>query len=220
MGFDAPAAAAWSTESLGVQPEQAVPHDANEDASVRKYDDGATSFAATIRLSWWSPNTGGEEVGSFLLVHLTKMLEVATDAVLAAADRRCEPSDRLLTGLLNGSATEETREFLVPHLPSDGFRLVALPRGRVSAVARAVALAQSPALLSTGHEYGLALVPVEELSAFRCLVGELGVQVGVSSIFYDYVDTRTAAVKAGRSSLPPNTQQHRGPSSREAPSQC
>lgn len=140
----------------------------------------------------------GEEVGSFLLVHLTKMLEVATDAVLAAADRRCELSDRLLTGLLNGSVTEETREFLAPRVPSDGFRLVALPRERVSAVARAVALAESPALLGTGREYGLALVPVEELSSFRRLVGELDVQVGVSSIFYDYVDTRTAAVEAGK----------------------
>ncbi|WP_323960498.1 CdaR family transcriptional regulator [Arthrobacter sp. JZ12] len=140
----------------------------------------------------------GEEVGSFLLVHLTKMLEVATDAVLAAADRRGELAERLLAGLLNGSATEETREFLAPHVPSNGFRLAALPRGRVAAVGRAVALAAMPVLLGTGREHGLALVPVEELAGFRELVEQLGVQVGVSSVFYDYVDTRTAAVEAGK----------------------
>lgn len=140
----------------------------------------------------------GEEVGSFLLVHLTKMLEVATDAVLAAADRRSELADRLLSSLLNGVATEETANFLHPHVPSNGYRLAAVPRDRVPAVARAVALAEAPMLVGTGREHGLALVPIEETEAFREVVAQLGVQAGVSSVFFDYVDTRTAAVEASK----------------------
>ncbi|HRQ00758.1 MAG TPA: PucR family transcriptional regulator ligand-binding domain-containing protein, partial [Terrimesophilobacter sp.] len=49
----------------------------------------------------------GEELDSFLLVHLIKVLEVAVDGVLRNADRRAEISARVMLALLNGNTPAE-----------------------------------------------------------------------------------------------------------------
>jgi purine catabolism regulator len=137
-----------------------------------------------------------EEIDSFLLVHLTKMLEVATDSVLNAADRRAEVSAGLLTALLNGSAPSEVSAFFRPHVSSDGFRLAAFAMDDLAAVRRAVSVETAPILVAAGRTRGLAAIPVGALPLFRPLVERLGVRVGLSSVFVDFADTRIAAVEA------------------------
>ncbi len=140
----------------------------------------------------------GEEIDSFLLVHLMKVLEVAVDRILNAADRRAEVSAKLMLGLLNGMATAELSEFLDPHLPSEGFQLVAFPTASARAVARVAAAHRLPIVVGPGRVHHLALVPVGAMTEFRALAEPMAAQAGVSSIFTDYVDTRVAAVEAGK----------------------
>jgi PucR family transcriptional regulator, purine catabolism regulatory protein len=137
-----------------------------------------------------------EEVDSFLLVHLTKMLEVATDSVLNAADRRAEVSARLFTTLLNGAAPEDTSIFFRPHKPSDGFTIAAFGIDHLAAIRRAVSVATAPVLVAVGQRHGLALIPVGATPLFRTVVEKLGARVGLSSVFIDFADTRIAAVEA------------------------
>jgi PucR family transcriptional regulator, purine catabolism regulatory protein len=137
-----------------------------------------------------------EEVDSFLLVHLTKMLEVAADSVLNAADRRAEVSSGLLATLLNGSTPPEVSTFFRPHAPSEGFLLAAFATENLAALRRAVSLETAPILVTRGRMNGLAAIPIGAAPRFRSLVERLGVRVGLSSVFADFADTRIAAVEA------------------------
>lgn len=137
-----------------------------------------------------------EEVDSFLLVHLTKMLEVATDSVLNAADRRAEVSARLLAILLNGTVPDDVSGFFRPHTPSDGFVVAAFGSEHLAAVRRAVSVEAAPVLVGAGHRHGLALIPVGATACLRAIIEQLGVHVGLSSVFVDFADTRIAAVEA------------------------
>jgi purine catabolism regulator len=137
-----------------------------------------------------------EEVDSFLLVHLTKMLEVATDSVLNAADRRAEVSAGLLAALLNGQVPQEVSVFFQPHAPSDGFHLAAFAMDDLAAIRRTVNVETAPILVAAGRTHGLAAIPVGALPLFRAIVERLGIRVGLSSVFVDFTDTRVAAVEA------------------------
>lgn len=140
----------------------------------------------------------GEELDSFLLIHLMKVLEVAVDRQLNDADRRSEVSARLMLSLLNGTALPEIAEFTQPHLPSDGFQLVAFPTADGRKIARAVAAAKLPIIVGSGRVSHLSLVPVALIETMRTLIEGLTDHAGVSSIFTDYIDTRVAAVEAGK----------------------
>jgi PucR family transcriptional regulator, purine catabolism regulatory protein len=140
----------------------------------------------------------GEELDSFLLIHLMKVLEVAVDRQLNDADRRSEVSARLMLSLLNGTALPETTEFMQPHLPSDGFQLVAFPADDGRKIARAIAAAKLPIIVGAGRISHLALVPAVMTDSLRTLVEGVTDHAGVSSVFTDYVDTRVAAVEAGK----------------------
>jgi purine catabolism regulator len=140
----------------------------------------------------------GEELDSFLLVHLMKVLEVAVDRRLTKADHRAQVAARLMLTLLNGSTPEEMGPFVSPHLPSEGFQLVAFPAADGAAVARAVASHGLPVVVGAGRMHHLALVPSDAMGEFRALVRTVITHAGVSSVFTDYVDTRIAAVEAGK----------------------
>lgn len=140
----------------------------------------------------------GEELDSFLLIHLMKVLEVAVDRILNAADRRSEVSARLMLSLLNGTALPETAGFLAPHLPSNGFQLAAFAESEGTAVARAVSARRLPVIVGAGRTCHLALVPVDAIPDFKSLASRVAARVGASSIFTDYIDTRIAAVEAAK----------------------
>ncbi|SFN61469.1 PucR family transcriptional regulator [Mycetocola miduiensis] len=149
--------------------------------------------AAELKLSEYA----GEELDSFILVHLLKVMEVTVDRILDAADRRAKESAEIMLSLLNGVIPSDIGAFIAPHLPSDGFRLVAFPRADEAAVARAAASSKLPVIVGAGRVYHLALVPVDAMADFREQVQGAAGQAGISSIFSDYHDTRTAAVEAG-----------------------
>ena len=140
----------------------------------------------------------GEEVDSFILIHLMKVLEVVVDQILNAADRRSEVSSRLMVSLLNGTASPELLEFLDPHLQSEGFTLVAFSPSEGQTIARALAARKMPVVAGMGRESYLALVPVGVSGQVRDLLSAVSSHAGVSSVFTEYVDTRIAAVEAGK----------------------
>ena len=140
----------------------------------------------------------GEELDSFLLIHLMKVLEVAVDRVLNAADRRADVSARLMLSLLNGAVPPETGRFLGPHLPSQGFQLLALPASDGPSASRAVAAQRLPVLVGAGRTCHLALAPVAVIPSLRSLMKSLSTRIGASSVFTDYVDTRIAAGEAAK----------------------
>lgn len=140
----------------------------------------------------------GEELDSFLLIHLMKVLEVSVDRLLNEADRRSEVSARLMLSLLNGTTLPERAEFLAPHLPSDGFQLVAFPAAEGRKIARAVAVRKLPVIVGAGRVSSLALVPSALVEVVRELLVGVATHAGVSSVFTDYADTRVAAVEAGK----------------------
>lgn len=140
----------------------------------------------------------GEEVDSFILVHLMKVLEVVVDQRLNAADRRAEISSTLMLSLLNGIALPDTAAFLDPYLPSDGFVLVSFPPEEHRAISRALSVKKFPVISGMGRVTYLALVPVGIADDVKNLLTTVATHAGVSSIFTDYTDTRVAAVEAGK----------------------
>lgn len=140
----------------------------------------------------------GVELDSFILVHLIKVMEVAVDRILEGADHRARNSAGMMLSLLNGTVPPDIGAFIAPHLLSEGFRLVAFPRTEKAVVARATASAQLPVVVGAGRINHLALVPVGAMTEFRDRVQGVAAQAGISSVFTDYADTRTAAIEAGK----------------------
>lgn len=139
----------------------------------------------------------GEELDGLLLVHLMKVLEVAVDRTLNAADRRSEVGEQLMLALLNGNTSPEVAPFIAPLTLSDGFQVVAFPQEVGPAVARLTASRRRPVLTSPGNGAHLAVVPVAAMSEFRALVEPAAGRAGISSVFTSSLDTRVAAVEAG-----------------------
>ncbi|MGE2836498.1 PucR family transcriptional regulator [Mycobacterium sp. SMC-4] len=143
----------------------------------------------------------GEELESLILTSLLKILEVLVDRMLDRADSRQEASAKLMSALLNGFGGQvglQASRFLGVQNQSTDFVVAAFPRDAAAVVARAVAIKRIPALVGTGRSTELALIPVEAIPDFRSLIEMLGVSVGVSSTFFDYIDTRSASDEATR----------------------
>jgi purine catabolism regulator len=169
------------------------PADTSESSSSHSY-----SLHGGHRVKLTITEFAGEELDSFLLIHLMKVLEVTVDRQLNDADRRSEVSARLMLSLLNGTALPEITGFLHPHLPSDGFQLVAFPPADGRKIARAVAAVKLPVIVGAGRVSHLALAPVALIDELRRLLEGVTAHAGVSSVFTDYTDTRVAAVEAGK----------------------
>ena len=149
---------------------------------------------AELRLS----ESPGAELDSFLLVHLMKVMEVAVDRVLNAADRRSEIAAGSMLALLNGAIPREITDLVGAHLPSDGFQLVAFPASDGAAVARIAACHLLPVVVGADRLHHLALVPVAAMSEFRALVAPVARRAGLSSVYGDYLDVKAAALEASR----------------------
>ncbi|MET8829908.1 PucR family transcriptional regulator ligand-binding domain-containing protein [Streptomyces sp. NPDC004610] len=140
----------------------------------------------------------GAELDSFLLVHLMKVMEVAVDRVLNAADRRSELSAAALAALLGGTVPAGLAEVLRPHRLTEGFRLVAVGAGDGAAVARLAAVHRLPVAVGPGRSGHLALVPAAAFADFRSLVRPVAGRAGVSSVYSHPADVPHAAAEAGR----------------------
>lgn len=140
----------------------------------------------------------GEAIDSFVLVHLMKVLEVLADRILNESDRRAEISGRLMISLLNGMGVPEVAAFIAPELASDGFRLAAFAPHDGEALSRAVATARLPIVSGAGRTCHLALVPLAAGAEFKSIATAVGATVGLSSVFTDFLDARSAADEAAR----------------------
>jgi PucR family transcriptional regulator, purine catabolism regulatory protein len=140
----------------------------------------------------------GEQLDAFLLVHVTKMVQLAADNVLTAAERKAGLGASAISALLNGSVPDDLPRLLHPSTTAHGFRAVAFPLDNRRSVSLAAALANTSALIGTGRTHALALVPLAELDGFRKAAELAGCRAGVSSTFSDPMDYRAAATEAVR----------------------
>lgn len=140
----------------------------------------------------------GEELDSFLLVHLMKVLEVTIEHILNAADRRAEVAARVMLSLLNGTQPPELDELLAPLQISTGFQVAAFAAEDGDRVARTVALRELPVVVGAGRTSGLALVPIDLVPEIQKLAQDLAVRFGASSVFSDFHDVRIAAEEAAK----------------------
>jgi purine catabolism regulator len=117
----------------------------------------------------------GEPVESFILVHLMKVLEVTIDRVLGAADARAQRSAQALAGLLAGTPPDEAERILGDSL-AGGYQVAAFAES-AERIARGVAL---------------------QVAQIRELAEASEARFGVSSVFIDHRDVRSAAEEAAR----------------------
>ncbi|WP_341952142.1 PucR family transcriptional regulator ligand-binding domain-containing protein [Salinibacterium sp. TMP30] len=152
------------------------------------------AHAATLIIS----EHPGEELDSFLLVHVMKVLEVTIEHILNAADRRAEIAARVMLSLLNGAQPPEFDELLAPHSVSTGFQIAAFAVADGDRVARAVALRELPIVVGAGRTSNLALIPIDLVPEIRKLIEGSNVRFGASSVFTDLHDVRIAAEEAAK----------------------
>jgi purine catabolism regulator len=138
----------------------------------------------------------GEPVESFILVHLMKVLEVTIDRVLGAADARAQRSAQALAGLLAGTPPDEAERILGDSL-AGGYQVAAFAES-AERIARGVALRELPVLVGAGRTSHLALIPLSQVAQIRELAEASEARFGVSSVFIDHRDVRSAAEEAAR----------------------
>ncbi len=138
----------------------------------------------------------GQEVDGFIMAHLMKLLAVAVDSRLNAAQRHAAAAERYAVAALVGTPLPDTAKFMATAGGADGFRAVAFPRESLETVTRAASLATLPVPVGPGRTRGIALVPVSVLDEMRVLLARQGVAAGVSSVFTDFSDARASAAEA------------------------
>lgn len=137
-----------------------------------------------------------EELGSFLLVHLMKVLEVPVEQILHRAERRSESGEQAMRSLLSGVTPRNLDALLAPHQVADGYQVAAFASGVAERVARIAALRGLPVVVGAGSAGHLVLVPIDAVAQIRALGETGGVRFGVSSTFISYADVRVAADEA------------------------
>lgn len=151
-------------------------------------------FPATLELEEFA----GEELDSFLLVHLMKVLEVAVDRILGSAHGREEASAKVMLALLNGAHHYDMNAVLAPHMPSDGFHVVAFDPSDEAAISRLASVQQLPVIVGSNRMHCLALVPTAVAEEFEQSARLVTGVAGVSSTFVDLADARAAAGEAAQ----------------------
>lgn len=170
-----------------------LPHSRATPAAPRSYP-----LRGAHSAELWITEYPGEELDSFILVHLVKILQVNVDRVLAAAGHRAEAGSSALRRLLTGAADARVDDLLGEHQAADGFRVAAFAPDRVGELGRRVALSELPVLVGEGRTSGLALMPHAVVPDIQALAERTDVTFGASSLFTDYRDVRAAAEEAIR----------------------
>lgn len=173
--------------------EAEIPGGRREDDDIRSYAQRGAHPANLIITE--HPR---EELDSFLLVHLMKVLEVAVGRILHAAERRLESGEQAMRSLLSGVIPRNLDALLAPHQASDGYQVAALASADAERVARTAALRGLPVVIGAGSAGHLAVLPFGAVPEIRALAEAGNVRFGVSSTFTSYADVRVAADEAAK----------------------
>ncbi|RKO19959.1 PucR family transcriptional regulator [Pseudarthrobacter phenanthrenivorans] len=140
----------------------------------------------------------GEEVGSFLVVHLLQVVDVGSSRPLRTIRRRMERAARVLGLVLEGKIPPEADTVLNADDIRAGYQVAAVPLADGDRVARAVAIRNLPLLAGPDRNAFLILFPAAHRHDLRALLKQLSVRAGSSSSFTDLRDSKFAASEAAK----------------------
>lgn len=173
--------------------EAEIPGGSREDDAARTYSQRGAHPSSLIITE--HPR---EELDSFLMVHLMKVLEVAVGRILHGAERRRESSEQAMRSLLSGVTPRKLETLLAPHQAADGYQVVAFSSRDAERITRTAALRSLPVVVGAASNGHLALVPIGAVPEIRALTETGDIRFGVSSTFSSYADVRVAADQAAK----------------------
>lgn len=138
----------------------------------------------------------GEELTSFLLIHVLQVVNVAVNQRLRSIRRRTERAAQMLQSALEGRSSEGLDAILGPRGTSAGYQVAAVQTEDGGKVSRALSIASLPVLAGVGHGSFIILLPEEKRHDVRELLKELNVRAAASSTYIDIRDAKFAADEA------------------------
>ncbi|BCW05760.1 transcciptional activator PmfR [Arthrobacter sp. NtRootA1] len=138
----------------------------------------------------------GEEVSSFLLIHILQVVDVAVSQLLTTIRERADRSKVMLEAILEGRIPENIDDVLKPNAMAEGYKLIAIKTEDGPKTARAVSIAALPVLAGTGRHSYFLMVPEPALPDIRKLLEDLGIRAAASSTYLDIRDAKVAAEEA------------------------
>lgn len=138
----------------------------------------------------------GESVGSFILVHLLKVLALNVDRLLGVVTHRAEKSERSLHQLFAGKECPEAVALLEEYGEHGSYRVASFSTEVGAQIMRRAILLRLPAFIGRGSLNHHAFIPTEVIPQFRELTETAGACVGISSSFVDLRDVKVAAEEA------------------------
>lgn len=138
----------------------------------------------------------GEEISSFLLIHILQVVDVAVSQMLTTIRERAERCRIMLESILEGHLPENLDDVLKPSVMAGGYKVVALKTDEGPKAARAISIAALPVLTGAGRHSFFLMVPEPALSDTRKLLEELGIRAAASSTYLDVRDAKVAAEEA------------------------
>ncbi|WP_217376149.1 transcciptional activator PmfR [Paenarthrobacter ureafaciens] len=140
----------------------------------------------------------GEEVSSFLLIHVLQVIDVALSQLLRSLRRRSERSTQMLASIFEGRSPDGLGSILGPSGTSSGYQFVAVALEDSEKVARAASIKSLSVLAGPGSSSFFILMPEQSRNDVRNLLHGLDVRAGVSSTYLDLRDAKAAADEAAK----------------------
>ncbi|MEV7475814.1 transcciptional activator PmfR [Pseudarthrobacter oxydans] len=138
----------------------------------------------------------GEEVSSFLLIHVLQVIDVALSQLLRSLRRRSERSAHMLASILEGRSPDGIENLLGTGGTSSGYQVVAVALDEGEKVARAASIKSLAVLAGSGGSSFFILMPEQSRNDVRQLLSRLDVRAGASSTYLDLRDAKAAAEEA------------------------
>lgn len=167
--------------------------DSHEDSPVRSF-----ALPTDRGISLEVTEFPGEELDSFIQVHLLQVVDIAVSRVLRSVRRRVERNSLALQELLNSHLPPGLDAVLGQSTLSAGFQLVAVSGHEDERVGRSIAMAELPALATLHRGIMFIFAPLGSLEPVQALLAKLSIQAAASSTFTDYRDTHFAAIQAAK----------------------
>ncbi|MFE4079162.1 transcciptional activator PmfR [Paenarthrobacter sp. YIM B13468] len=138
----------------------------------------------------------GEELSSFLLIHILQVIDVAVSQRLRSIRRRSERAAEMLESVLDEHLPEGVETILGAGANARGYQCVAIAREDGAKALRGVSIAALPVLAGFGRSSFLLLMPEHKHDDVRELLNRMGIRAAASSTYVDVRDAKYAAEEA------------------------
>ncbi|MEV4954085.1 transcciptional activator PmfR [Paenarthrobacter nitroguajacolicus] len=140
----------------------------------------------------------GEELSSFLLIHILQVIDMAVNQRLRFIRRRSERGAAMLSSVLDEHLPDGIESILGAGAISGGFQCVAIATEDGPTALRGVSIAALPVLAGFGRSSFLLLMPEQRHDEVRSFLNKIGIRAAASSTYVDLRDAKYAAEEALR----------------------